>query len=56
MRGVKTIITLLGDQATFLWPILRPQGTLAAGNLLLRKQLAMFHERKTKPRQTDTSV
>ena len=38
MEGVKTIITLLGDLATFFWLTLRPQSTLAAENLFLRKQ------------------
>ncbi len=56
MKGVKTIITLLGDLATFLWLVLRPQGTLAAENLLLRKQLAMFRERKVKHHRPDTPV
>ncbi|MEN8132827.1 MAG: helix-turn-helix domain-containing protein, partial [Pseudomonadota bacterium] len=56
MEGVKKIITLLGDLATFLWLALLPQGTLAAENLFLRKQLAMFQEHKAKPRQTDTAA
>jgi putative transposase len=56
MEGVKTINTLLGDLATFLWLALRPQGTLAAGNPFLRKQLAMFQERKLKPHRPDTAV
>jgi putative transposase len=54
MEGVKTIITLFGDLATFLWLFLRPQSTLAAENLFLRKQLAMFQERKVKPRRPNT--
>jgi hypothetical protein len=56
MEGVKTIITLLGDLATFFWLTLRPQSTLAAENLFLRKQLAMFQERKAKPRRPDTPI
>lgn len=56
MEGVKTIITLLGDLAAFLWLTLRPQSTLAAENLFLRKQLAMFQERKAKPRRPDTPI
>jgi transposase InsO family protein len=54
MNDVKTIITLLGDLATFLWLFLRPQGALAAENLFLRKQLAMFQERKLKAHRPDT--
>jgi putative transposase len=56
MKGVKTIITLLGDLATSLWLVLRPQGTLAAENLFLRKQSAMFQKRKVKTHRPDTSV
>ena len=56
MEGVKTIITLLGDPAAFFWLTLRPQSTLAAENLFLRKQLAMFQERKAKPRRPDTPI
>jgi hypothetical protein len=54
MEGVKTIITLFGDLVAFIWLTLRPQSTLAAENLFLRKQLAMFQERKAKPRRPDT--
>jgi len=56
MDGVKTIITLLDDLATFLWLTLRPQGALATENLFLRKQLAMFQERKAKPHRPDTPI
>ena len=56
MEGVKTIITLLVDLATFLWLTLSPPNTLAAENLFLRKQLAMFQERKAKPRRPDTPI
>jgi putative transposase len=56
MEGVKTIITLLGDLATFVWLSLRPQRALAAENLFLRKQLAMFKEGKAKPRRPDTPI
>ena len=56
MEGVKTIITLLGDLAAFFWLTLRPQSTLAAENLFLRKQLAMFQERKAKPRRPDAPI
>lgn len=56
MEGVKTIISLLGDLAIFFWLTLRPQSALAAENLFLRKQLAMFQERKAKPRRPDTPI
>ena len=56
MESVKTIITLLGDLAAFFWLTLRPQSALAAENLFLRKQLAMFQERKVKPHRPDTPI
>ncbi|HSB02137.1 MAG TPA: hypothetical protein VLE49_15920 [Anaerolineales bacterium] len=56
MDGVKIIIKLLGDLAIFLWLSLRPRSSLAAENLFLRKQLAMFQERSTKPRRPDTPI
>ncbi len=54
MEGVKTIITLLGDLATLLRLVLRPQCILAAENPFLCKQLAMFQERKVKHHRPDT--
>ena len=54
MGGVRTIIELLCDLATFIWLMLRPHGALVAENLFLRKQLAMYQERKLKPRRPDT--
>ncbi|MGB5520424.1 MAG: helix-turn-helix domain-containing protein [Gammaproteobacteria bacterium] len=34
---------------------MRPHGALAAENLFLRKQLAMYHERNVKPRRPDAA-
>jgi len=34
---------------------MRPHGALATENLFLRKQLAMYQERKLKPRRPDTA-
>jgi hypothetical protein len=53
MDGVRTIIQLLDDLTTFILLILRPHGALVAENLFLRKQLAMYQERKLKPRRPD---
>jgi len=53
MDGAQATIKLLGDLAIFVWLVLRPHGGLAAENLFLRKQLAMFQERKLKPRRPD---
>jgi len=54
MGGVRTTIKLLYDLATLIWLMLRPHGALVAENLFLRKQLAMYQERKLKPRRPDT--
>jgi len=56
MEGIKMIITLLRDLASFLWLTLRPRSELAAENRFLRKQLAMFQERKAKPHRPDTPI
>jgi hypothetical protein len=52
--GVRTIIKLPGDLATFIWLILRPDRGLAVKNLFLRKQSAMYQERKFEPYRPDT--
>ncbi|MEN8130348.1 MAG: integrase core domain-containing protein [Pseudomonadota bacterium] len=56
MVAIRTIIQLLRDLATFIWLTLRPPGTLAAENLFLRKQLAMYQERGQKPRRPDQAI
>ena len=45
------LLTLLGDAGRFLWLCLRPPAALAAENLFLRKQLALYRERGLKPRR-----
>src|SRR5262249_38321747 len=44
-----TLLTLLVDVVRFLRLCLRPAPVLAAENLFLRKQLALYQERKIKP-------
>jgi hypothetical protein len=46
---VCTRLTLLGNTVRFLQLCLRPPATLAAENLLLRKQLTLYQERHLKP-------
>ena len=43
--------SLLCDLVRFVWLSMRPHGALAAEYLFLRKQLAMYQERKLKPRR-----
>src|SRR5499425_1630864 len=45
------LLTLLGDVVRFLRLCLRPPASLAAENLFLRKQLALYQERHIKPRR-----
>jgi len=46
---VATLLALFYDTTRFLGLCLRPSTTLAAENLFLRKQLALYQERKVKP-------
>lgn len=46
-----TLLALLVDTARFLLLCLRPPAALAAENLFLRKQLALYQERHSKPRR-----
>src|SRR5712691_10015523 len=46
-----TLLTLLVDAAHFLWLCLHSPTALAAENLFLRKQLALYQERHVTPRR-----
>ena len=48
--------TLLGDVAHFLWLCRRSPAALAAENLFLRKQLALYRERGLKPRRAPNTT
>jgi putative transposase len=49
-------LTLLRDGMRFLWLCLRPSPALAAENLFLRKQLALYQERHVKPRRATNTI
>ena len=51
--GHSTIRRLLSDVVTLIRLALTLQVRLAAENLFLRKQLALYHERGVKPRRSD---
>src|SRR5919197_4801894 len=51
-----TLWPLLQDSMRFLGLCLRPSPTLAAENLFLRKQLALYQERQVKPRRTTSAT
>jgi hypothetical protein len=56
MRLIGMLLTLLGDGMRFLLLCLRPSPALAAENLFLRKQLALYQERQIKPRRPYSTV
>ena len=57
MQLTAILLTLVVDAVRFFRLYLRPKAALAAENLFLRKQLAMYQERQVKPqRATHASV
>ena len=50
------LLTLLGDGMCFLCLCLRSRPALAAENLFLRKQLALYQERDVKPRRATNTT
>jgi transposase InsO family protein len=50
------LFTLLCDAGRFLFLCLRPSPALAAENLFLRKQLALYQERHTTPRRATNAI
>ena len=53
---VAMLLSLIADAVRYLWLCLRPSPALAAENLFLRKQLALYQERQVKPRQATNST
>jgi hypothetical protein len=56
MDCVAIISRLLADLLTYVWLLLRPSNTVAAENLFLRRQLALYKERGVKSRRTDPAT
>src|SRR4029453_14659545 len=54
--AVCTIARVAGDVLRFVSLMLRPHVQLAAENLFLRKQLALYLERQVKPRRADDAT
>ena len=50
------IVRVISDLAICLWLCAKPSRNLAAENLFLRKQLALYKERQIKPRLTDPAT
>jgi hypothetical protein len=51
--NVRTVLKVLADFGQFSWLALQSRVDLAAENLFLRKQLALYRERQVKPRRAD---
>ena len=50
------LLSLITDAGCYLGLCLRPSPALAAENLFLRKQLALYQERQVKPRQATNAI
>jgi hypothetical protein len=53
---IRTIFAVAHDLGSFMSMVLRSRAHLAAENLFLRKQLAMYMERRVKPRRADDAT
>ena len=51
-----TICRLLSAVVTLVCLAVTPRARLAAENLFLRKQLALYHERRVKPKRSDPAT
>ena len=53
---VATLLPLIVDAVRYLGLCLHPSPTLAAENLFLRKQLALYQERQVRPRRATNAA
>ena len=53
---IAMLLSLIADALRYLGLCLRPSPALAAENLFLRKQLALYQERQVKPRQATNAI
>jgi hypothetical protein len=53
---LRTILSVTRDLASLASSAMRPRAQLAAENLFLRKQLALYQERRVKPRRADDAT
>jgi putative transposase len=54
--ALRTLLAVLADVASLGWLMLQSRTKLAAENLFLRKQLALYIEREVKPRRADEAT
>jgi putative transposase len=53
---LRTILAVTRDVASLVSSAMRSRAQLAAENLFLRKQLALYQERRVKPRRADDAT
>ncbi len=56
MSVASLLLSLLCDAVTYVWSLFRPSESLAAENLFLRKQLALYQERKSSRKPTNPAT
>ena len=56
MAAARIFLQLIADFVVYLGLLIRPRKAIAAENLFLRRQLALYQERKVDPRRIDPAT
>src|SRR5215831_15193056 len=56
MPAARIFLQLIADFVVYLGLLIRPRKAIAAENLFLRRQLALYQERKVGPRRIDRAT
>ena len=56
MPAARIFLQLIADFVVYLGLLIRPRNAIAAENLFLRRQLALYQERKVDPRRIDPAT
>ena len=56
MPAARIFLQLIADFVVYLGLLIRPRKAIAAENLFLRRQLALYQERKVNPRRIDPAT
>jgi hypothetical protein len=56
MPAARIFLQLIADFVVYLGLVIRPRKAIAAENLFLRRQLALYQERKVDPRRIDPAT
>jgi len=54
--AARTVLRIIGDVVRLASAVMRSHAQLAAENLFLRKQLALYVERQVRPRRADDAT